>query len=196
MLQVVTAATNLPISIAECKSWLRITEQDEETDVLAVLQAAIDAVRRMTSGGIVLAPTTFDLTLDELPGGTDKLYLPSVPLTSITSFAYYDTSNDAQTLTENTDYTLFAPTDGQGWLRPVINTVWPGLANRGDAVTIRFVAGYATDATVPPVAKQAIRMLAGHFWENREAEVTGTISTELKLSVRSLLDSLYWGFVP
>jgi uncharacterized phiE125 gp8 family phage protein len=196
ILQVTTAATNLPVSISEAKSWLRVTEQDEDTDVLAVLRAAIDAAESLTSGSVVLAPTTYTMVLPTFPAGREPLYIPSVPMTSITSVAYYDGSNDAQTLTEDTDYTLLVPTHNQGFLTPVISEDWPDTADRADAVTIVYVAGYATDAAVPDRIKQAIRLLIGHFWENREAVVTGTISSEVQLSVRSLLDTASWGYMP
>lgn len=39
----------------------------------------------------------------------------------------------------------------------------------------------------PPVVQQAVRLLTMHWFVNREAVVTGTISTELQLAVDSLL---------
>jgi uncharacterized phiE125 gp8 family phage protein len=184
------------VSLTEAKSWLRVTEQDEDTDVLAVLRAAIDAAQELTSGGIVLAPTTYTMILPTFPTGRCPLYIPSVPMTSITSVDYLDGDNAAASLVEDTDYTLLVPTHNQGFLTPVIATEWPSTADRADAVTIVYVAGYATDGVVPDRIKEAIRLLVGHFWENREAVVTGTISSEVQLSVRSLLDTASWGYLP
>ncbi len=195
VLQVETPASTWPVTQAQAKTWLRITTADENDDVDLAIAAAVDAAQRMTSGNVVLAPVTFDLILDSFPDGNDRLYIPTVPLASITSLAYYDGANDSQSLTENTEYTLLAPTDGQAWLKPVVGGTWPSTADRDDAVTIRLIAGYANAAAVPDCVLMAIRLLIGHFWENREAVVTGTISADVKLSVRSLLDAMQWGFV-
>lgn len=48
----------------------------------------------------------------------------------------------------------------------------------------------------PPEAKQAILMLVGHWFENRETVVTGTISSELQMSYRCLVGAITAGYYP
>lgn len=52
--------------------------------------------------------------------------------------------------------------------------------------------GHEIEATYDPVPaplQEAVAQLAAHFYENREAVVTGTIATELPWGVGSILDA-------
>jgi uncharacterized phiE125 gp8 family phage protein len=54
-------------------------------------------------------------------------------------------------------------------------------------VTVRFVAGYgANPGDVPEPLRQAMLLLIGHYYENREAVAAGTL-TELPFAVASLV---------
>ena len=55
------------------------------------------------------------------------------------------------------------------------------------AVRIQFTAGYNDIANVPQMVKQAILLLVGHWYENREATLAGTISREIEFAVHALL---------
>ena len=70
---------------------------------------------------------------------------------------------------------------------------WPATYAASDAVRITATAGYANIQAVPEVAKHAIRLLVGHWYENREAVVTGTISSDVGLTVEALLSTLKTG---
>jgi uncharacterized phiE125 gp8 family phage protein len=58
---------------------------------------------------------------------------------------------------------------------------------------VRFQAGYASgnspeDTTgMPSTLKQALLLLIGHFFENREAVVTGLTVAELPMGIRMML---------
>jgi hypothetical protein len=60
-------------------------------------------------------------------------------------------------------------------------------------VTIVAAGGYTSVSEVPQLAKQAIHMLVGHWYANRETVITGTISKEVELSYRALLSRIAWG---
>lgn len=61
----------------------------------------------------------------------------------------------------------------------------------GSLVTLAAPATVTLTAALPAEAlaavRQAIRLLVGHWHENRETVVTGTIATELPLSVAALI---------
>jgi uncharacterized phage protein (predicted DNA packaging) len=61
----------------------------------------------------------------------------------------------------------------------------------------KSLASYATDnppAAVPERAKQAARMLAAHYYENREAALIGSGASEVPFGVVELLRPLRsWG---
>lgn len=75
------------------------------------------------------------------------------------------------------------------------------VQRRGDGshVTIDDHPGDAViefDCSIPetrrPVAQAAIALLVGHWFRNREAVVTGTITAEVPLSATALIRSLRW----
>lgn len=52
-------------------------------------------------------------------------------------------------------------------------------------VGVSFTYGYAYDA-VPANLIAAVKLVCGHLYENRQAEITGTITTMLKMGVDAL----------
>lgn len=57
-----------------------------------------------------------------------------------------------------------------------------------DAATVTLTACLPEDAL--DIVRQAIRMLVGHWYANREAVVTGTTATALPMAVHDLLDPI------
>ena len=57
-------------------------------------------------------------------------------------------------------------------------------------VWVRLTAGWAMPANVPANLKQAIRMLVAHWYENREAALAGTVSSQVQFGVDMLLAPL------
>lgn len=51
-----------------------------------------------------------------------------------------------------------------------------------------FTAGTGDEWEAPEDIKQAVLLLVGHWFENREAVVVGTITAEVKLGVDALID--------
>ena len=52
----------------------------------------------------------------------------------------------------------------------------PVPARKANGIQIDYVAGYATAALVPTPIRLAIKQLAAHFYENREAVTEITLS--------------------
>lgn len=76
------------------------------------------------------------------------------------------------------------------------NKSWPSATyETGEAIRLQFVAGYGSStggAVIPPEFKHAIKLLTGHWYENREAVVVGTVQTKVKQTVDSLLWMYKW----
>jgi uncharacterized phiE125 gp8 family phage protein len=71
---------------------------------------------------------------------------------------------------------------------------WPQTGDYINAVRIRFVSGYAPEGSppdyregVPQAIKQAILLLVGHWYENREDVVVGTVVNKLPTAAEALL---------
>ena len=65
----------------------------------------------------------------------------------------------------------------------------PNLADRINAVEVKYTVGYGTASTdVPEGIRTAIILTVGNWYENRQTVITGRTATELPLSSQYLLD--------
>lgn len=154
----------------------------------ALLTGLIQAAREYAEGrqNRALITQTWELVLDDWPAG-DCIEIPLPPLQSVTSIKYKD-----KTGLENTWDAANYIVDTDSLLGRVVladNCNWPSndLYPAG-AIRIRFVAGYGLANDVPQTTKQALLLLIGHWYENRETVNIGNIKTELPFTVKALLD--------
>lgn len=123
---------------------------------------------------------TFECFASELP-------LRLSPVQSVTSVNYRDPNGALQTLAP-AGYRLFGAGSWDPTIAPAYGAAWPEIQPGPEAVSVTFVAGYGdTLADIPAPLRQAVRMLTGHFYETREAVITGTIATEMPLGILDLL---------
>lgn len=176
-LSLVTAPAVEPITTAEAKAHLRVDSSDEDTRIGSLVTVAREYCEKVQQRAFVTQ--TWDLTLDEFPeDGKSCIQIPYPPLQSITSVTYL-AADGASTAWDSANYVVDTKNQpGKIALAP--DALWPTTeSGRINAVTIRFVAGYGAAAAVPERVKQAIYLLVGHWYANRESVVNGTISTEL-----------------
>lgn len=186
---IVTASGLTALTIAEVRSWLRVDDTVSDSDITALLTAAAAMVERDT--GQVLLSSTFKLVLDEWPAD-QVIRLPRAPVTSIASVRYVDSTGAWQTL-DSATYVL-ANIRNPARLGLAANKTWPDVASQIGAIEVSFVAGYASAAAVPKNLTMALRLLASHWNENREAVVVGSINQQLELGYRNLIagDRMEW----
>lgn len=183
--KVITPPTQV-IPIGELRAHLNLGTAVHPDDALVIgyLAAARGYAQHYT--GRAIGSQTIELALDEFPVGSIELPLGPV-IAPITSIKYLDEAGVEQTLS-NTLYTL----DDYGlrcWAVPAANTNWPSAMAAANAVKVLYVAG-----DLPDAVRGALLLLVGNMYENREANVTGTIVGELPLGVRSMLDTeKVWG---
>jgi uncharacterized phiE125 gp8 family phage protein len=184
-LTLVTGPTAEPVSLAEAKDHLRISDAAADGILTGYLLAARQHLE--TTYGIALAAQTFDLVLDDLPcSSTKPIELPRNPVQSITSVQYVDVNGATQTWA-GANY--FLDSNRQpARLLPVSGQPWPTVLNIANAVTVRFVAGYAA-TKVPEQIRHALLLLVSHFHENREPVNVGNIITPMPMSIDALMAS-------
>jgi len=126
---------------------------------------------------------TWYLWLDAWPV---EIKVPLPPLLSVTSIKYYDTTNAEATMTASDYYADTNSTPGRVVL--AWGKTWPGTTLRpANGICVEFVCGYgATSASVPAAVRQAMLLLIGHLYENREA-VSEKPLTQVPMAVESLL---------
>ena len=131
----VTAPTAEPITIAEARAQVRVSDALSDAKLASLIFAAREWAQGVTKR--VFMEQTWDYTLD---GFAAVIKLPFGPVSSVTSITYYDTSNASQTLSASVyDADLKSVvakiTTAEGYS-------WPDTYERYNAVTVRFVAGY------------------------------------------------------
>jgi uncharacterized phiE125 gp8 family phage protein len=187
-LSIVTAASSDPVTTDEAKTHVAVDDTFYDTFIGSLITAATSHVEALTNRQIMSA--TFDLKVDRFPGGRRHLFLPRGQLTSVTSVSYTDTNGASQTFSAS-DYAVVTAQE-PGLIEPVYDKVWPAARLQADSVVVRFVAGYASAADVPQGIKQAILLLVGHWFNNREGVTFGSTS-EVPMAVRSLADQFRLG---
>lgn len=210
-----------PVSVADAKQHARIDIHEDDGYVAGLIAAARRLVERQQRRQLITA--TWQLQLDRFPGyigqttgwggyaaelflwgphchhrqdGFDpwpSLELPIAPVQSVTSIAYVDFDGTNRTL-DPTRYVVETPSNQVSQIIPTYGNTWPSTRWQPNAVTVTFVAGYGDPDNVPETTRQAIYLLIGHWYENREA--TGTNMTEIPLGVQALLDAERWSIYP
>lgn len=201
-ISVITQPAAEPVSLEEAKLYLRVDADSEDDLISSLIQAAREYVETHTRKTLIY--TTYRYTMDNFPGWyglsfvAQPIELPKYPVAQTSaagaySYAmprvrYYDEDGVQQTLTyagEDFDLDL---SSSPAKLQLYPGDYWPstqvGLAN---AVEVDFVAGYGpTAASVPESLKTAIKLLVGHWYENRQAVAPG-FGAEVPLAVDSIL---------
>ena len=183
-LTVVTEPETEPVLVNDLKSHLRIDDlADEDPDLGGYISAAREHVEGAARRALVTQ--TLKLSLDGWPED-DEIVLPRPPLQSVTTLEYLD-EGGSPTTWPSSNYIV--DTDSQpGRIVLAANVDWPSVTLYPvNPVQITYVAGYGTAGSVPKKYVQAIKLLAGHWHENREATLVGQIAREIPFAVESLL---------
>lgn len=181
-LAVVTPPTAEPVSLAEARAHCRVDSDEDDGLLSGYLMAARQHCEAVTRR--VLATQTLDYThnfgwpADQ--NGWPVIWLPVAPVQSVTSISYLDLSGTQQTLAMS-DYVSDLNEDAPQ-IREAYGTTWPDVQCTLGAVVVRFVAGYTT---LPEPIRQAILLLTGHWYGQREA--AGKDSQSIPFGVQALL---------
>lgn len=169
-----------PLTLAEAKAHTRADDADD-----ALLTALITAAREHVEGvtRCLLFSRAAVLSLD---GWADEICWPVAPLASVESVKYIDTDGNQQALDESVYRVDTNSTPGR--LTPAYGTSWPAARAVTNAITINCTVGYADAGAVPQAIKQALLLLVGHWYANREASIVGAPVTDLPMAVDALLD--------
>lgn len=185
-LQLITAPTTYPVTLAEAKLHCRVDTADDDTLITALITAATEMAETKT--GRAIMPQTWELTLDSFP---DALELTRVPVQSITSVKYFDLAGVEQTLASNLYSIDKADHFGFAYVVPAYNNIWPETRDQINAVAVRYLAGYTNAASVPEGIKQWIKLMISTMYDNRETEAYSSraVSTTVQMTfVDRLLD--------
>ena len=189
MWYVKTPPATEPVSLSEAKAHLRVDGTDEDALITALITAARQKVEDWL--GRALITQTLVYMRDEWPEG-DEMALPGGQLLSLVSVKYKDSAGAEYTFGDVVADTQSIPGRivlDYGCLWPTSVTLHPV-----NPICVEYTAGYgATAASVPAKIKQAILLLVGELYRNRE-ETTAEKLMQLPIGISALLerDVVYW----
>jgi uncharacterized phiE125 gp8 family phage protein len=168
-LSIVTPPVAEPVSLDEVKLYIRRNGDDgtEDSLIAGLNVAARDYAETFTRRAI--PQQTWDDKRSGFPCDNGPIWIPKAPCISVTSITYIDTNGDSQTLSPSL-YTTDLPTGPKarmGCIVPAYGQAWPQTRDVPNAMTVRFVAGYAgTALTVASLTQAAgvatATVTAGH----------------------------------
>lgn len=179
-LVVVTPPATEPVSVDEVKAQLRVDYAEEDGLIAAYISSARETLERLMWQAFITQ--TLALTLDAWPAG-DVIRLPRPPLQAVSAVTYITQDDVEHTLDPGAYIVDITTKPGRVVLRS--GHSWPSASLRSAAaVKVTYTAGYgdAADAVPEPI-RLAIRLLAAHWYEHREAVSEAKTLTELPLGV-------------
>ncbi|MGE3487917.1 MAG: head-tail connector protein [Nitrospira sp.] len=181
MWRVITNPVLEPVTMPEMREHLRVEHTEEDTLIDSLIIAAREMCELTTRRSFITQ--TLRLSLAEWPG-CNYIRLMRPPLQSVVAVRYINEDGMTQTFVSS-NYVV--DTDGE---RVVLqnNAVWPATTlQAGSPVTVDYVAGYGNEPQyVPERYRQAIRLLAAHWYENREVAAEKQ-QYEIPYAVKALL---------
>ncbi len=185
-LKLVTPPATEPVTLVEAKVHLRVDAVSEDALITSLITAAREYAETVTWRALITQ--TWKFYCDDWPVG-DEILLPNAPLQSVASVKYKDTAG-IQTTWGVSNYIV--DTDSEpGRVVLGYGLSWPSVTlYPANPIEIEFTAGYGVAAAVPASIKQAMLLLIGHLYENREATAAGQTITEVPFAVKALLSPL------
>lgn len=149
-----------PLTLDEAKRQVYVATSDNSHDqhLIGLITAAREQWEHDTDTAVMTQ--TVRMQFDGFC--SEKIPLLRRPIQSITSITYYDVGNISRTIASG--YSLNV-NDRSVTLD--FTADWPATYDRWDAVTVDYIAGYTTRTAIPMIAKQAILLLIGYYFEQR-----------------------------
>jgi uncharacterized phiE125 gp8 family phage protein len=185
-LKIATPPTVEPVSATEAKLHLKMDATTDDTLIANLITAARETVEAIARRALITQ--TWDLVMDEWPAG-DELMIPLPPLQTIVSVKYVTQNGLLATPTTFAVANYAVDTYSEpGRMKLVYGAAWPGDSLYTlNGVIVRFTAGFGVAVNVPLKYKQAILLLVGHWYANREQVVSGGSPQEIPFGVKALL---------
>lgn len=172
---------SLVISVQDLKDYLRVDSNIDDTMLEAFINAATSQIEARLNRPLRLQRWIYNIDYSDLTLGL--IYVNKAPVVSVDSIDYYDSNNTLQTLSSTNYFTSLSSNPCKIKVMSL-----PNIYNRLDAVKITFTAGYSSVNEIPKDIKQALKFMCGHWYENRQDAITGTIAQDMPMSSQFLLE--------
>ena len=161
-----------PIPIPEMREFARVSGTEQDGELTNALAAAVDYAEGATGHLLALWRRQWIWRLPCFPSGREALDLRLSPVVSVDLVQYIAPDDSSHTTLTADKYYLAQP----GLAVP--KESWPAVELEAtNPVQFTFTAGYADPAADNPVSglphslRQAVKILALAFWEDRSGEL-------------------------
>ena len=186
-----SSEVGLPITVADAKEHLRVTDTEDDEYIRRLIVASYEYAQTATRQQ--LQATNYVETWDFFP----RVIEPNRwPLRSVTSIGYTDENGTTQTLSSTAFQVDTSNTPGR--IAPTADEVtWP-VTEGGtfNAVTVSYTAGQSSVTAFDVRAKVGMLMLIGHWYKQREEVVVGATAMEIPTMAKSLFQSMKTSVYP
>jgi uncharacterized phiE125 gp8 family phage protein len=172
-----------PVTLAEAKAHLRVDSPYEDSLIASLILAARLHVECALN--LALITQSWSLYLDCWPK-TGQVPIPLGPVSAVSAVRVYNGADQAAIVAPN----LYCADMVSRPARLACRTgcAWPIPGREVNGIEIAFEAGFgATGVAVPAPLKQAILLLAAHWYEVREPVLLDAGKLEAPLTVAALL---------
>lgn len=161
----------MAITLSEAKLHCRIDIDDDDALIAQLINAAVNHVEQIT--GWLTTSQMYTKLIKKIP---EIIKLPFWPVTAITSIEIIGATT--QNVASDFDIDI---TERPAKVIPLSKSF---SVATGETLLITYMAG---EADIPDGMRQAVLMLIAHWYENREAGVVGTITSEISFGLNQLL---------
>lgn len=157
------------VDLATVKQYLRITDDESDTELSRLIEAATDRCQNLCRRQFITAAR--EITLACFPKNS-VIYLPWSPLIDVLSVTYYDTADALQLLDPDT-YEVDNKSE-PGRIHLGYSQSWPATRWRMQNVSIEYLCGYGeTPECVPKAVQQALILAVQHMFDFRSELARG-----------------------
>ena len=168
----VTAPTQRVVTVSELKAHLRVDHSDDDALIEGLEAAAVAHLDGWT--GVLGRPIRSQQWRQEFTS-SERARLAMPDVTEITVEAF-DAAGDAVTVAS----TLMADYRGH----------WVEIVGGHDKARVTYTCGMK--ATQIPAAQMAVKLLVGHWYENRETVALGASPQSMPFAVDALVTAMRW----
>lgn len=169
MLRIIDKATSDPVTLAQAKAQLRVTDTSQDALINVLIPAATKLVQSLVQRAFM------NQTLEwVLPYWRSRICLPIAPVTAdaVNSIVYVDWISQAKVTLDPSLYVVQTEGDSVAII-PKFGTIWPIVFSfASEPIVINFDAGADNVADVPANIQAAILLQIRHLYSMGENNLT------------------------
>jgi uncharacterized phiE125 gp8 family phage protein len=163
--KLITGPTSEPIPLFDAKLHLKVDVPDDDVLISSLIVAAREVVEGYTN--LQLLPAVWETNISSF---NERIQLFKSPVTEIVSINYKD--EDGADATLATDIYTYDFSYNVGTISLAYEKQWPSVYYGKNNIRIRFKAGFQDSTKIPQSIKQAMLLMIGSWYENREDSIS------------------------